>query len=360
MPSYIQNIQTANPQHRHMQKDTVHFMQEFLKLDDLESHQLAVLYRATGIQERFSVVSDFSNGRIPSFFSYNGHTPSTNERMKIYRDEAAPLAGMAAEACFEEVALSASKVTHLITVSCTGLYAPGLDIDLIYRLGLKEDVSRTCINFMGCQGAINGLKMADSIARSNPDALILLVCVELCSLHLQRKKDPDSMLSASLFGDGAAAALISAIPGGKSLEITQFLSGIEPTGHEDMTWNIGDFGFEMKLTDQVPAHVGNALGRLLDRLPKGLQQVDYYAVHPGGKKILETVANLLDLGQNALAPSYDVLKNFGNMSSPTFLFVLKALWSNLGVSNTNKNILGLSFGPGISMESVLLKVRDDG
>ncbi len=335
-------------------------MHEFLKLDNIEAHQLEVLYRATGIQERFSVVPDFSNGKAPTFFSFNGHTPSTRERMEIYRNEAAPLAGMAAEACFKDIEVSATKVTHLITVSCTGLYAPGLDIDLIYRLGLNEDISRTCINFMGCQGALNGLKMADSIARSNPDAIILLVCVELCSLHLQKNKDPDSMLSASLFGDGAAAALISASPQGRSLEITRFLSGIEPTGHEDMTWNIGDFGFEMKLSDQVPVHVGNALARLVERLAKEMHQVDFYAVHPGGKKILETVTNLLGLEQKSLGASYDVLRYFGNMSSPTFLFVLKAQWSNLSKSDANKNILGLSFGPGISMESVLLKVRDDG
>ena len=257
----------------------------------------------------------------------------------------------------------------MITVSCTGMYAPGPDIELIGRLGLRSSVHRLAVNFMGCYGAFNGLKAASALVRADPAAKVLLVCVELCTLHFQKKNEEDHWLANALFADGAAAALMEGkLTGGgqqeaeskeHALEIVDFACEVLPDGQDDMAWHISDFGFEMKLTSRVPEILRTGLAAVLNRLThaNGIQPDDLslYAIHPGGRRILEVVEEVLELTHEDNGAAYATLRDYGNMSSATILFVLKKLWE-LNHQSTGAYIFASAFGPGLTAETALLKV----
>ena len=213
MRSYLKSIGTAVPQYKNAQQKIADFMAEAAGMNAEEKTIVTTLYRASGIGYRHSVIPDFGykNGDY-TFFPNTSNLepfPTVGQRMKLYQQEALPLAVKAIEDCFDKLEnYQPSDITHLITVSCSGMYAPGLDIELIEKLSLSKNVQRTCINFMGCYAAFNGLKIADALCRSNADAKVLVVCVELCTIHYQKTKDWDQILSNALFSDGAAAVLI--------------------------------------------------------------------------------------------------------------------------------------------------------
>jgi predicted naringenin-chalcone synthase len=248
----------------------------------------------------------------------------------------------------------------LITVSCTGMYAPGLDIDLIKRLGLDSNIQRTCINFMGCYGAVNALKTADHICLSDNSARVLIVSVELCTLHFQNANTLDNWITNSLFSDGAAAVLVENVVkrtvNTPVLLLKKFGADIIWDGIEDMGWLIGDHGFEMKLTAKVTQVIKRNIERLTVRLLNSanltLEDIDLFAIHPGGKGILRAVEEALPVNADANRYSYETLKYYGNMSSATILFVLeKILKTDV---EAGKQILSFAFGPGISFEGMIL------
>jgi predicted naringenin-chalcone synthase len=241
------------------------------------------------------------------------------------------------------------------------MYAPGLDIEFIKELGLKSSTKRTAINFMGCYAAINGLKVADAICRADEHARVLVVAVELCTIHFQKKLTNDNLFANALFADGAAAMVIQNQPRkGINLRIENFVCALDENSEEDMAWEIGDSGFEMKLSAYVPGVIKNGIKSLSKSLIEGLadtRDVTYYAIHPGGKKIIDVIEEELDLSPLDTRYSRSVLRDFGNMSSPTVLFVLERIVNDLTSKDDSKKIMSFAFGPGLTMEGALLSIE---
>jgi predicted naringenin-chalcone synthase len=261
-------------------------------------------------------------------------------------------------------AFDLQKITHVIIVCCTGMYAPGLDIDLVRKLRLPTSVLRTSINFMGCYAAFNAFKVADAFCHADENAKVLIVCTELCSLHFQKTPTEDNLISNALFGDGAAAVLVE----GKTnapirLRPENFCSDLAIEGENDMAWAIGDLGFEMKLSTYVPSIIKGGILKLtrslLAKISKNINDIRFFAIHPGGRKMLESIEEELGLDKCQNEPAYHVLKNYGNMSSPTILFVLEEIIRKLTPRDRGEHILGFAFGPGLTLESMVLKIEID-
>lgn len=369
MPSFINAIGTAVPENKTAQSDIVHFMAQAHRMNEAEKHRLMALYRASGIRYRHSVLPDFGQREDFSFFPDNEKLepfPGIAERMQIYREHALPLSLRAAQDCLQDQeAVQNKEITHLIVVSCTGMYAPGIDIELVSELNLSPHVQRSCINFMGCYAAFNAFKVADSIIGADAQARVLMVCTELCTIHFQKENNEDNLLSNALFADGSAAVLLSGqvTPGAYQLELEQFHCDLATEGKQEMAWQIGNFGFEMKLSSYVPDIIRQGIRRLTRQLLERLQdksaelRPDYYAIHPGGKRILEVIEEQLELSKEDNCHAYKVLQQYGNMSSPTVLFVLKKILNKITLADHDKRILSFAFGPGLTMESMLLKIH---
>ena len=335
---------------------------EKLATDEEQQRKIKTVFRASGIQTRYSVLEDYGKENDFSFFSNAEGMdpfPGTGPRMSAYKEHALSLSLDAINNCQSSNSFKPHEITHLITVSCTGMYAPGLDIDIVNKFGLKSSISRTCINFMGCFAAITAIKTADAFCESDPAAKVLIVCIELCSLHFQKDFTDDNILANALFADGAAALVIESNPvTPHSLFIEGYHNNIVVDGAPFMAWTIGNLGFEMRLSSDVPTVLSRAIEGLVNNLLQMVhidkEEVAYYAVHPGGKKILDAAGEKLNIPKSKLRYSYDVLRDYGNMSSPTILFVLNNLMSSGDVRPGNQ-IVGMAFGPGITMESIMLK-----
>ena len=375
--SYINAIGTAVPINAIPQGQIAGFMAEALELNEQERRRLNVVYRQTRIEQRHSVIPDYGLpiGEYTFYPNTSGLEPfpTVGQRMAVYRKETLPLALAAVRnALAEYPSFDLQTLTHLIVVSCTGLYAPGPDIELIEALGLPTTTQRLLINFMGCYGAFNGLKTADAIVRADPQASVLVVCVELCTIHFQKKSETDFLLSNALFADGAAAVLVEGHARlDKSLRMRSFYCDLLAEGRDEMAWHVGDYGFEMTLTAEVPEVIQRNIGRLLSRLLEKSQltigQIDQYAMHPGGRRILELIEQQLGIGHEENRHAHNVLRRYGNMSSATVLFVLREIWEELGIPpeltsydkdvSSQQNILSCAFGPGLTLESMILEAR---
>jgi len=367
--SYITSIGTANPQNKVKQSDIAEFMVRAMGLDQNDARKLRALYRVTGIESRYSVIGDY--GRKDGFDFYANSPdmepfPSTKKRLGLYRDHSLNISLKAISMCLSKrPEFVKTSLTHLVVVSCTGMYAPGLDIDIIKAMGLSPHIQRLCINFMGCYAAFNGMKLADTFCKAQPEAKVLVVCTELCSLHFQKENSDDNMLANALFADGSAALLVESTPRrGLNLKPESFFCAIAMEGEKDMAWTVGDLGFEMKLSSYVPQVIRTGIKQLttslLERISQTLSDVSYFAIHPGGKKILEVIEKELGLTKEQNHHAYEVLRNYGNMSSPTVLFVIDELCKNLNGVDGGKKILSFAFGPGLTLESMLLKIENHG
>ncbi|TAH19127.1 MAG: type III polyketide synthase [Cytophagales bacterium] len=363
--TYIKAVGTANPATKIAQAQISQFMAKAVGLNAVEERRLRMIYRATAIDFRHSVIEDY--GRIANFDFFPDNErlepfPTTAQRMKMYEKYAIELAMEAINNCLANKNLI-PKITHLITVSCTGMYAPGIDIEIVERLGLSFQTQRTCINFMGCYAAFNALKVADMICKATPEASVLIVDVELCTIHFQKENTEDQLLANAIFADGAAALLLGTEKGeGKAMSLEAFHCDLAPQGKSDMAWYIRDFGFEMRLSSYVPNLLETKMKELTDRLLQKLNlqigQIDAFAIHPGGKRILEVAEKCLKISPIQNQYSYQILRNFGNMSSATVLFVLKNIWDNCPLTEKKEgNILSMAFGPGLTIESALLKLH---
>jgi len=278
-----------------------------------------------------------------------GNFPVTARRMKFFESFAPQLARKA----LDELTLSEEErgaVTHVIVTSCTGLYAPGLDFEVVNHLGLNTSVERTMIGFMGCYAGINALKSAHHIVRSVPDARVLVLNLELCSLHFQETQELEQVLSFLVFADGCAASLVSAEPRG--LAIDSFLALTIPQTSDLITWRIGELGFDMFLSGQVPGEIGSALKQVGRQATRGKDplDIDLWAVHPGGRSILDAVEKGLALSADALSSSRSVLAQYGNMSSATVMFVLREIMQR---AQSGQQGCAMSFGPGLTAETML-------
>lgn len=315
------------------------------------------LFSRSGVDFRGSVLA----ADYPTFYPPRREEtdlgPTTADRMLRYTQEAPPLAASACREALEQSGLAPARITHLITVSCTGFFAPGPDVRLIKELGLSPQVQRLHIGFMGCHAAFNALAAARDIVRANPAAVVLICCVELSSLHMPYEWDPESLVASALFADGAAAAIVvhpqTSLATRWSLRATA--SCLLPDSTGAMTWRIGNHGFRMTLSAQVPELIHTHLARwctaFLAAHQLTLKEIQHFAIHPGGPRILTAVAEALGLPATALLPARHILANYGNMSSATILFLLEHLAQDHPPGRT----LALGFGPGLMAEAMLLE-----
>ena len=351
---------TAVPEHFIERQESVDMVTRAFCRTDKERRVVPALYRMAGVKKRHSVLlrerAPGDNG--PSYNlmyepkSREDMGPRLSERMEAYEEHSHPLAVRAAGQALEASGISGVDITHLVTVSCSGFYAPGVDVQLIQALGLPPTTERAHIGFMGCQGAMNGLRVARGFAAGNPDANVLLCAVEVCSTHYHYGWDPERVVANALFADGSAA-VVGALRdhGGWSIRATG--ACLIPDSEDAMTWRIRDQGFEMTLSARVPGlieeHLRPWLEAWLAKEELGLEDVQTWAVHPGGPRILSSVAKSLDLPKGALDVSRGVLQEFGNMSSPTILFIL----DRLRAMDAPLPCVALAFGPGLMAEAVL-------
>jgi predicted naringenin-chalcone synthase len=359
MNSSIVSIGLSNPGKPIPQSEISRFMQLAHQLDEQESRKLQFFYRMSGIDFRYSVLDDFEKKDLSSFTFFPNNSeltpfPGTKARMEVFQREAPRLAAEAARSALDQVSENPKEVTHLILVSCTGMVAPGVELELVEKLALNDSVERYCIHFMGCYAAFTGLKLANKILRSEPEATVLVVAVELCTLHFQKEYTEDNLLANSLFGDGAAAAILRNSYQG--LTIKNYLSKILWEGQKDMAWAIGDFGFEMRLSHYIPALLDQGIQKLKEEFERKftLSEIPHFAIHPGGKQILQKVQEAFGLAPEVNRHSLDVLKNYGNMSSVSILFVLEKMMKDPSIEG---EILAMGFGPGLTLETLHLEKR---
>jgi predicted naringenin-chalcone synthase len=358
--SYIAAIEVALPEHCHSQQMFTEFYQNLTDDEDTR-RKIKVIAGKSEIQKRYSVIEDFS--LPPSEFNFFSQDKSLepqlllSERMALYKKHAAALSVKAVNK-IQGIDRIKKSITHIITVTCTGLFAPGLDIELIRELDLNPSITRSSINFMGCNAAILALHTADAYCKSQPDAKVLVVCTELCTLHFQKKFNEDYILSNLLFADGSAAVLVTSqepsMPFIQGLKITSFNSLILHKGFDSMAWQISETGFIMNLNSYVSVLIKDNIRSMLDSIGLDPDKNDLWAIHPGGKKIIDNFSEALNLDKIRLKESYDVLRNYGNMSSPTVLFVLKQVIEN-NIRVSGATILAAAFGPGLSIEMMHMR-----
>ena len=358
--SKIIAIATGLPAHRFLQAELFSFADKVYSGDADESRKLKYLYNHSGIGERYSVVPDFNcPDEDRKFFPPTEDLepfPSIEKRMELFEKHAAQLSVDTINDCISGK-IKKKDITHLITVSCTGISAPGLDLQVMEIMGLPRQLARTSVNFMGCYAAIHAMKLADAFCSQQKNANVIIVCTELCTLHFQKNISTDNITSSLLFGDGCAALLIQSDESvEKGIRIESFYSDVSSKGKQDMAWQLSSQGFLMTLTGYVPGLLKEDFKSLTTNALKhaGLQQPDvtHWCIHPGGKKILEAISSSLGIASDCLEHSYEVLRDYGNMSSATILFVLKKILNECAaVPEKKAHIFGAAFGPGLTMET---------
>lgn len=359
MSSYIHNIEYSLPRHKYSQQQIRDRMKEIVRGGEKERRLLHHIYGRSGIKTRYSVVDDFKKkGSHELFFNGQGATPGTQNRNDIYIKKGRQLFVDVAQKLLDKSGLQPDEITHLITVSCTGFYAPGPDYDIIKTLDLNDTIERYHLGFMGCYAVIPALKLAQKICSNNELANVMVISVELCTLHFQAQPVVDDLISASVFADGGAGALVTNREPelGSYFKVDGFASAITDNGKDDMAWSIGDHGFNMILSSYVPEILSDGLESFLKPILKKhkikMKDIDLWGVHPGGRAILDKVEKNLSLPSDALHSSRWVLSNYGNMSSATILFVLQHLLYKH--TSGNQKTLALAFGPGLTIESAIL------
>ena len=363
MSTKILSLGTAVPAARLDQSRARDFFAAQPGVNRLTARLIGAAFDQSAIEHRYSVIGQIGSGG--TLFSEDGEllqAPSTGERNAVYRREAPPLTEAAARDALERSGFDAAEVTHVVTASCTGFFAPGPDYLLVRRLDIPTTAERTHIGFMGCAAAFPALRTAKAIADARPGAVVLVVCTELCSLHIRSSSDPEQIVASAVFGDGAGAAVVSSAdpkPGRPWFEMGDFSTAITAEGEQDMDWTIGDRGFEMRLTAEVPRIIGREIAGVVEGMLGGadpLSEVDAWAVHPGGRSVLDRVQGGVDLPDEAMEHSRAVLRDFGNMSSATILFILRRILGDPTLAN-GARVAGLCFGPGLTVETARLTLR---
>ncbi|WP_258062504.1 type III polyketide synthase [Arthrobacter sp. B0490] len=370
MTVILRSLETAVPETIMVQSEVRDVFAAQPGLTRLGRRLVGAAFDSSGIETRYTVLDELTLERSfdePVFFDREELrilSPSTKTRNEVYAEEGTKLFVEAArKALAAAPGIEAADVTHVVTASCTGFFAPGPDYKVVRALDLAPSVQRYHLGFMGCYAAFPALRSAKAFCDADPDAVVLVIAAELCSLHVRSSNNPDTIVGSSLFADGAAAAVVSGrdIPlGGPALSLDHFETVLTPVGEEAMAWNIGDEGFEMVLGTYVPhiidEHIVGALEPLLARDPslQGLDysEIEHWAIHPGGRSILDKVEAKLGLTTQQLVPARETLRDYGNMSSATVMFVLKNIL-DLPASGGNDRICSMAFGPGLTVETAL-------
>ncbi|PWC07821.1 type III polyketide synthase [Mycetocola zhujimingii] len=385
MPTHVRTIQTAVPPTSLDQTVARDIFAGQDGLTRLGERLVRASFDGSGISTRQTVIEDLGAAPVtgdPVFYDRESGvllSPSTRTRNEVYIDAASRLFVEAAERALDACAdIEASDVTHVVTVSCTGFFAPGPEYRIVRSLGLAPTTERLHIGFMGCYGAFAALRVAAAFCESNPDAVVLVVCCEVCTIHVRSSNDPDQIVASSVFADGAAAAIVTGRPGpagSTSLTVDRLSTELTPVGEDDMAWTIGDAGFDMVLSAAVPKIIDTYIRPALEPLfvnephlsadPAGT--ITHWAIHPGGRSILDKVESNLGLSVSQLVPSRRVLRDYGNMSSGTVLFVLKDILDGDGDLDLDgdgggdvdgdpeqgERVCAMAFGPGLTVETGL-------
>ncbi len=360
---------TAVPVYKAKQVEVGQWMaQSFVNRPEI-GRWLRAIFANAGVETRYSCIDDYVRPVAEARFA-PGHppedAPSTAERMAIYQRESIPLGIAAAKQALTELAATTDEplvaitasITHLVVVSCTGFFAPGLDLAIARHLGLAPTVARTMIGFMGCAAAFNGLRTASQIVQSQPTARVLVVCVELCSLHTQPTVDRENLVAASLFADGASACIVGAPQPtqGNIFLLNDFHTEVKPETSDQMIWQIGNHGFALRLSPQIPQHLADVAPAALQQL-FGQAEPDFWAIHPGGPAIVERLVEVFELAPEQVAASRTVLRQYGNLSSATIFFVLNELRQTLPQKHHHgdkQSGVAMAFGPGLVIEMARL------
>lgn len=366
MSAFIHHIETLVPGPGYRQDDLAKNLERWMP-DAVSARAGRMLFRRSGIERRHSVIADFVDANSQELFRHDAAgrptEPGTEERNRCFIRHASTMVVEVARRALANVqGIQAADITHVITVSCTGFYNPGPDLQIVEGLGLRGSVERYNLGFMGCYAAFPALRMAEQFCAARPDAVVLVVCVELCSLHMHPSPDADSLLANALFADGVAAAVVSArapTGGVPTLALDSFFSALAPEGGKDMAWDIGNKGFNIVLSSYVPDILGAKTRPILEDLfARGamkVSDVDLWAIHPGGRAILDRVEEALALRPEQTAASRETLRDFGNMSSATILFVLKNLLSS--GETMERRVCAMAFGPGLTIETGMFTLR---
>lgn len=358
--SYILNIATAVPEFKIEKEDFTRFYLQSFNPDETKqlTKKMNFLASKTKINARYSCVPDYK-GNECELYTNGDFKPSVEKRMELYKNKALSLASKAIDKLMRQTTIQPRDFTHLITVSCTGLMAPGLELMLAEQYGL-EHTEKSAVNFLGCYAALKALKQAHYIALSNPNACILIVSVELCSLHFYPSDVNEDIIANLLFADGAAAVIVC---GNKNeqvknkvvLQIDNIGSATVPNTASLMKWDITATAFRMYLSSKVvDAIKGNIHDVVANFLGNEISETDYWAIHPGGVKIVEAVQESLHLTEDNVADSMSIMQQYGNMSSPTILFILNSIFNKIknAEQTESKKIFSCAFGPGLNIEMV--------
>lgn len=349
--AYINRIATGCPRHD-VHAAFIRYALSLLGNDERAAVLLRRMIEKSGIEHRYSCLAPAFADELAldaDLFYARGRFPDTATRMRMFEAHAPELAAETVE----KLALGRDRdrITHLLVTCCTGFMAPGLDIAVVERCGLPRSAERTMIGFMGCSAAINALRLARHIVHSRPDARVLLLNVELCTLHLQDTTDVAKLLCFVLFSDGCAASLVTSEPHGIALDGSGTF--LLPGTRDLMSWNIGNSGFDMMLSGKVPAAIHEALHRGSNALRASAPSTDLWALHPGGRTILDAVERALNLRPDELSISRSVLRRYGNMSSAAVMFVLAELQR---CAPQGSHGCAMAFGPGLAMETMLFRM----
>ncbi|WAA64822.1 type III polyketide synthase [Microbacterium oxydans] len=377
-PPVLRSLQTIVPETVLVQEQVRDVFAQQPDLGRLAQRIVTTSFNVSGIDTRHTVIDELSlesDVADPVFFDRASGAllaPGTKARNDIYTREAAKLfVDVARKALEADPDLGPADVTHVITVSCTGFHAPGPEYEIVRALGLSDAVQRFHLGFMGCYASMPALRAASQFCAADENAVVLVVSVELCTLHLRSSENPDTIVASSLFADGAAAGIVTArdLPSTTpALRLDRFHTAIAPEGEKDMAWTIGDSGFEMILSTAVPQIIGETIIGALrplyaaeDELSAAFDAggvgdaVRHWAIHPGGRSILDKVQERMQLSDVQLHPAREVLRENGNMSSATVLFVLKRILDEEG-AEVGDRVSAMAFGPGLTAESALMTV----
>lgn len=367
----LRSLEVAVPATELAQEDVRDVFAAQPDLTRLGQRLVSTSFNSSGIERRYSALKEWDGppdeGEPVFFESGTGRflNPTTGARNEVFAREATELyTRVADQALTAAEGIEAADVTHVITVSCTGFFAPGPDYRIVRALGLDPSVQRYHLGFMGCYAALPALRQAQTICRADPEAVVLVATVELCTLHVRTSDDPDTIVGSSLFADGAAAAIVTGrdLPASTPLlRLDHFETVLTPVGEEAMAWNIGDHGFEMVLGTYVPhiidEHITGALVPLLAHDPSlealPYRDIEHWAIHPGGRSILDKVEAKLELTEAQLVPARETLRDYGNMSSATVMFVLDKILHD-ATPGSEERVCSMAFGPGLTVETALM------
>ncbi|HIY64757.1 MAG TPA: type III polyketide synthase [Candidatus Agrococcus pullicola] len=353
MSTKLLSIGTAVPNGSLQQGRLRDFFASQPGIDSRTRRIITAAFDHSGIDRRHAAI-DLLDDNSGQFTDADGKLlqPTTGERNSVYRKQAPLLFATASQQALRRAAMEPDEVTHVITASCTGFFAPGPEFRLVRDLGLRDTVERYHLGFMGCAAAFPALRAAKRICDAMPGAVALVACAELCSLHIRSSEDSEQIVSSAVFADGAAAAVVTSCESRDRtalLEVGAFSTATTSDGEADMDWDIGDSGFDMRLTPEVPRIVGREISGVVGSA-RGHDRVDAWAVHPGGKAVLDRVQQSLELSDHDMAASRAVLREFGNMSSATVLFILERILADDTLPH-GASVFGVAFGPGLTVET---------